>query len=210
MTKASLLLLASVSLAIAGEIEMADGTKMQGKILRVIPAQVEIETPHGVVKLPETALKKVVQKSEVKQTAVPSPELDDLKKTLERREHLISLQKQLIETLKQQVDLANDATRQAGGRPIAVTPTPIPSDDGEIPATVLSRLKSKAAVDHPGDPSTQLYVVKTNVEAWKKLKTFPDSSTKRKAAEDFPLDFSTQLYVVEEAQKAERDLSNIR
>lgn len=71
---------------------------------------------------------------------------------------------------------------------------------------VLKIIKRKAAEEHPGDFSTQQYVVRQELNAWNSLKNFNDSEVPKdiidqvikQAASEHPDDLSTQLYVVKQ------------
>ena len=71
---------------------------------------------------------------------------------------------------------------------------------------VLQIVQARAAAEHPGDFSTQKYVVDNQINDWRTLQNFADSevpanillSILRRAGEDHPDDYSTQLYVVRE------------
>lgn len=72
-----------------------------------------------------------------------------------------------------------------------------------IPADIVDRIKSDAAASHPGDYSTQLYVVEKQKAAYNELATATFKGCEnvldeimQKAEESHPYDFSTQLYVV--------------
>lgn len=79
-----------------------------------------------------------------------------------------------------------------------------PSDDSVV--GVRERIKQVAAIEHPGDFSTQQYVVQEQLSNWGKLRDFLDaevpsdiqSAILRRSEMEHPGDYSTQLYVVEE------------
>lgn len=70
----------------------------------------------------------------------------------------------------------------------------------------IAGIKKRAAQEHPGDFSTQRYVINEQVKALTRLRNFSDPSVPDDvirevlsiAANDHPSDFSTQLYVVQE------------
>lgn len=211
--KLLLILCLGPAIAMAGRIELQDGSVVSGTVVAVVPAVVQVETGTGTVSIPLDSL--AIQS----QRAILGREGDSI--ALKEAYQLINAQKQLIAALNDSLRLKGAAMPglekhlQPARLPSPISygvraPQNVPQETDAMPSSLLAGIKAKAEFDHPGDPSTQLYVVTTNVESWKKLKTFPDSSTKRKAAADFPLDFTTQLYVVETAEKAARDLSNVR
>ena len=75
----------------------------------------------------------------------------------------------------------------------------------EVPSEVLTSIKCQAAADNPRDFSTQAYVVKEQIEAYRKLNEFSApgmpkeilSKVLEKVAQDDPVDYSTQLYALQ-------------
>jgi hypothetical protein len=75
---------------------------------------------------------------------------------------------------------------------------------GEIPRRVMDAIEKNAKLDHPGDQSTQRYVIKKEVAAYEALQDFEydgiNSATinriKKLAETSHRDDYSTQLYVV--------------
>lgn len=75
---------------------------------------------------------------------------------------------------------------------------------------VMDIIKSKAAEDHPGDFSTQKYVISEEMSSYNTINSFSDNSIPsdvlegifNEAKNDHPNDFSTQLYVIKEQVSA--------
>lgn len=76
----------------------------------------------------------------------------------------------------------------------------------DSPEAVQEIIRNAAAEEHPGDFSTQRYVINEQLKDWNALREFTDpalppetlEAIMRQAASEHPRDFSTQLYVVKE------------
>ncbi len=95
----------------------------------------------------------------------------------------------------------------------AITPNPCLYGQ-EIPADVLTRIMSNAAVDHPNDYSTQEYVVQQQTAAYAELasiasqmKGLEEQNILGKALRDYPDNYSTAVYVVKNELASLRRLS---
>jgi len=196
----------------AAEMKTVDGATVEGEVVRIVPATVEIKTQYGTSAIPlasltpssqTQALGKLSDAEKISKMKGALDEASELLKKFDPEEvgrlrHINELQEKLIENLKGQL-----------GRLEGKGSEPVSMSTG-VPDNVVAALKSDAASKHPGDPSTQLYVVRKNIAAYLKLLEIPDSPAKRKAAQDHPYDFSTQLYVVTSASKAQSELSGVR
>lgn len=83
----------------------------------------------------------------------------------------------------------------------------LPAHSSELSAAEVEDIVRRAATEeHPGDYSTQRYVVNEQLKDWRSLSSFsdpfvPDEVLKqiiKQAADEHPNDFSTQLYFVKE------------
>jgi len=80
----------------------------------------------------------------------------------------------------------------------------------------ISKIREKAAQDHPNDFSTQKFVIKNQLEAFEKIKKYkplgiPESIVNtiiEAARRDHPNDFSTQLFIIENQVKDWKELHN--
>ena len=77
----------------------------------------------------------------------------------------------------------------------------------DLPGELLEGIRRRAAEDHPGDYSTQLFVINQQIAAYQELQEYECLPTvaldvfqrlKGNAGRDHPWDYSTQLYVVRE------------
>jgi hypothetical protein len=91
-----------------------------------------------------------------------------------------------------------------------------PANDS-IPGDVRAAIAAKAGEDYPGNYSTQLYVIKNELSAYRTLRSlerpsdFPEepfNELTKSAAENYPAGYSTQLYVVRNELKAWHNLQS--
>jgi hypothetical protein len=89
---------------------------------------------------------------------------------------------------------------------------------GGLPSGVLQSIKQSAASHHPGDFSTQVYVIEKQRKAYEKLQRFRPQGIPQeiftemlsRTTQHYPSDYSTQMYVLEDHVQSYFALANLR
>jgi hypothetical protein len=91
--------------------------------------------------------------------------------------------------------------------------------DVDVPDEVRATIRAKAAEDHQDNYSTQTFLIKNQLKAYRGLRDFsqpadiPDHvfyAIVQNAAEDHPHNYSTQLFLIKNVVKAYRELESHR
>ena len=187
-------IISAVAAGAPGEIALADGRVIKGRIVYAYPATVSIETAKG-----HTATMRVEDLAFEERVNLHP----DVSKPYRIIKTLKTELKDDVRTLRKKVE-ATQRQAQAVLKPSQPAARSSARSDG-IPASIIAAIKRNATKDFPDDYSTQNYVVGLQKKGYVAVQNYRDSRVPhdalsrimRNAAKDFPTDWSTQKYVID-------------
>jgi len=111
-----------------------------------------------------------------------------------------------------QSDIMIDSSSDTPTRSYSMqTPVPQPTENFSVDdIKSFDRIRAKAERDYPNDYTVQKYTVETEIEAYKYMKTVPESKLKTRVQRDYPNDFTVQKYIYNADMDAKEELDKFK